>query len=102
MCPINSFFLEDSEHELLDVSEDDSDVTDVTGLVDHVTVRNAEEAELYSHRKKIAEKLFEKEKKYLYYLRCLEKLYIAFSNNARLRIGSQITFSPNLVMNHDS
>ena len=66
------------------MSDDDSDVT---GIVDHVTVRNAEEAEMYSHRKKIAEKLLEKEKKYLYYLRCLEKIYNAFHNNARLRNG---------------
>ena len=75
---------EDSEHEILDDQSED-DIDQVTELVDHITVRNAEEAEMYSQRKKIAERLLQKEQKYLYYLYCLEKIYNAFSNNSKTR-----------------
>ena len=59
-------FLDGSEHEILDfaMSEDDLESDGINHLVDHVTVRNSEEAEMYKQRKKIAEKLLNMEKKY--------------------------------------
>ena len=103
---------EDSDHELLDENTASARLSAAplvdnlaartlstnADMVDHMTVRNLEEANKFAQRKVIIERFYESEMKYLKYLNTLSKLMEGFEKLKPKEKGfNQPPFSPSEI-----